>query len=204
MCFVKRIKDTIYTIPISFLYWRNSKVGGWKKTKTVEMDGREENDRKRRKIDDVYVKPEPGSNNSSTASGSESSNRISNMHGLSAASGGGAGNYAEAFMAEQMKKMSEKMAKMERELAAAKSKANEKKTSSTGEHEPQNFELTSDGKRKVQVRTYRGAVQVDVREWYEKDGVLRPGKRGLSLKVDQWKRLVQWIPKIQEAIDSMS
>jgi hypothetical protein len=123
-----------------------------------------------------------------------------------AAAGAAAGgkDFAEQFMAEQMKRMAEKMALMERELAAAKNKKSGGGGGGSGEAQPQNFELTSDGKRRVQVRTYRGQVQVDVREWYEKDGELRPGKRGLSLKVEQWKRLVAWIPKIEEAVESMS
>ena len=108
-------------------------------------------------------------------------------------------------MAEQMKRMAEKMANMERELKAAKKQKSASSGNATGvELKPQNFELTSDGKRRVQVRTYRGQVQVDVREWYEKDGELRPGKRGLSLRVEQWKRLKAWIPKIEEAIQAMS
>eukprot|EP00946_MAST-07B_sp_MAST-7B-sp1_P005137 g5137.t1 len=147
----------------------------------------EQHDAKRRRIDGAAaVKAESGASSAEPPAAASS-------------------DFAETFMAEQMKRMAEKMAQMERELAKAKTKA-EKAAASTSSTDkpPQNFELTSDGKRRVQVRTYRGQVLIDVREFYEKDGELRPGKRGLSLKVDQWKRLVAWIPKINETIESMS
>jgi Transcriptional Coactivator p15 (PC4) len=48
-------------------------------------------------------------------------------------------------------------------------------------------------KRKACVKTYSGAVFVDLREYWEDKtdpGVLKPGSKGIMLNMDQWKRLL--------------
>ena len=122
-----------------------------------------------------------------------------------AAAGADGGAAMQAAVLAQMQAMQQKMAQMEQQLQEAKKKA---KTAAAAAPQVQNFFLTEDERRRVQVRTYRGRVQVDVREWYAKDDggdrVLLPGKRGLSLRVEEWEKLKEAIPAIDAAIAKLS
>ncbi|CAK1540412.1 unnamed protein product [Leptosia nina] len=59
------------------------------------------------------------------------------------------------------------------------------------------------GKKLVKVREFKGKVYVDIREFYEKDGNLLPGKKGISLQPDQWRKLLSLGDEINETISSM-
>ncbi|KAG6529573.1 RNA polymerase II transcriptional coactivator KIWI-like [Zingiber officinale] len=54
--------------------------------------------------------------------------------------------------------------------------------------------------RKVSVRQWQGNVVVDIREFYVKDGKEMPGKKGISLPMDQWKVLLEHVEEIDEAV----
>ena len=47
------------------------------------------------------------------------------------------------------------------------------------------------GKKKVQVKKYKGNILIDIREYYYDEGSkdLKPGKRGIALSLDSWTRL---------------
>ncbi|XP_022126499.1 RNA polymerase II transcriptional coactivator [Pieris rapae] len=59
------------------------------------------------------------------------------------------------------------------------------------------------GKKLVKVREFKGKVYVDIREFYEKNGELLPGKKGISLQPDQWRKLLSLGDEINETISSM-
>ncbi|XP_055705217.1 RNA polymerase II transcriptional coactivator [Phlebotomus papatasi] len=77
----------------------------------------------------------------------------------------------------------------DRTPAPKKTKTDEKKQSSSSGNDS-NVEWHLDGKRYVKINEFRGRQMVDIREYYEKDGELLPGKKGISLTPLQWKKLL--------------
>ena len=57
--------------------------------------------------------------------------------------------------------------------------------------------------RKVSVSSYRGSVLIHFREYYEKDGVTSPGKKGIALTLDQWKLVKEHMPVISKEIEQL-
>jgi hypothetical protein len=116
-------------------------------------------------------------------------------------------NVVTEMMAKQMQQMAEQMKSMQDALAKAQAENKKQKTEKKAMHSNDAiFPLTSDGKRKISVRTWSGRLQIDTREYYQKtaDGEWLPGKKGVALKPEEFQRLVTWIPKIQEAIEERS
>ncbi|XP_062223105.1 RNA polymerase II transcriptional coactivator KIWI-like [Phragmites australis] len=54
--------------------------------------------------------------------------------------------------------------------------------------------------KRVAVRSWKGKVFVDIREFYVKDGKTLPTRKGISLQMDQWKILRDNIKAIDEAV----
>ncbi|XP_021900471.1 RNA polymerase II transcriptional coactivator KIWI-like [Carica papaya] len=54
--------------------------------------------------------------------------------------------------------------------------------------------------RRVSVRNWQGKTWVDIREFYVKDGKQLPGKKGISLNIDQWRVLVNHVEEIDEEL----
>ncbi|KAF7119106.1 hypothetical protein CNMCM5793_008845 [Aspergillus hiratsukae] len=54
--------------------------------------------------------------------------------------------------------------------------------------------------RRVTISSFRGKTLVNIREYYEKDGQELPGKKGISLPIDQFSVLVTLLPDIETAL----
>ncbi|XP_076943623.1 RNA polymerase II transcriptional coactivator KIWI-like [Bidens hawaiensis] len=78
-----------------------------------------------------------------------------------------------------------------------------KKTSKKNDNEEEDgsiFICEVSKNRRVSVRNWQGKVYVDIREFYLKDGKQMPGKKGISLSMDQWKELRAHVDEIDKAL----
>ncbi|KAI9297663.1 ssDNA-binding transcriptional regulator [Neoconidiobolus thromboides FSU 785] len=59
-------------------------------------------------------------------------------------------------------------------------------------------------KKRLSVRTFKGNTYIDIREFYtDKNGNLAPGKKGISLKVDEYKAIKKHLDDIDKCIDDV-
>ena len=57
------------------------------------------------------------------------------------------------------------------------------------------------GKKKVQIKNYKGMILIDIWEYWVKDsGQVLPTKKGVSITKDVWQKLKAIMPHIDEAI----
>ena len=54
--------------------------------------------------------------------------------------------------------------------------------------------------KRVKVRGFKGKTYVDIREYYEKGGKYLPGKKGISLNVEQWQFLKSVMSEVDGAV----
>ncbi|KAH0948629.1 hypothetical protein HN011_010559 [Eciton burchellii] len=53
--------------------------------------------------------------------------------------------------------------------------------------------------RQVNVRNFKGKYYVDIREmYYDKDGDLKPGKKGIFLTMQQWRKFMEVVEEIDK------
>ncbi|KAF1810787.1 putative RNA polymerase II transcriptional coactivator [Eremomyces bilateralis CBS 781.70] len=55
--------------------------------------------------------------------------------------------------------------------------------------------------RRVTISEYRGKTMVSLREYYEKDGKVLPGRKGITLTLEQYSNLVTLLPHIEKVLD---
>ncbi|KAK3360232.1 transcriptional Coactivator p15-domain-containing protein [Lasiosphaeria hispida] len=56
-------------------------------------------------------------------------------------------------------------------------------------------------KRRVSASSFKGAVLVNIREYYQTpDGEDKPGKKGISLNINQYRELLKIIPELNEQL----
>ncbi|KAB5539565.1 transcriptional Coactivator p15-domain-containing protein [Coniochaeta sp. 2T2.1] len=77
-------------------------------------------------------------------------------------------------------------------------KAKGDKSGKTTDAEGPFWELSN--KRRVNVTKFNKALLINIREYYDAGGELKPGKKGISLSVDQYKEFLKAIPAINEQL----
>lgn len=87
--------------------------------------------------------------------------------------------------------------------AATAANVNGKTSTPDPSADSRTFELSS--KRRVTVRRFKSSILVDIREFYEDraTGEELPGKKGISLTLEQFTRLKDLIPSIEAAIEEL-
>jgi len=65
--------------------------------------------------------------------------------------------------------------------------------------EKNRFQLSNN--RFVSISDFRGKIRVDIREYYvTDDGQRKPGRKGISLSLQEWAKLKDYIDEIEKAI----
>ncbi|XP_038072352.1 activated RNA polymerase II transcriptional coactivator p15-like [Patiria miniata] len=96
------------------------------------------------------------------------------------------------------KKMKEKNVEEEPKRKSPKKKAK------TGDG-PEDHMYPLSRQRFVNVREFRGKVLIDIREYYtDNSGELKPGKKGISLTVEQWEKLKDCVDDITDSVKELS
>ncbi|OAX82642.1 hypothetical protein ACJ72_03004 [Emergomyces africanus] len=54
--------------------------------------------------------------------------------------------------------------------------------------------------RRLTVSSFKGRTMVSVREYYEKDGQELPGKKGISMPLEQFNTLILLLPDVEEVV----
>ncbi|XP_058463963.1 RNA polymerase II transcriptional coactivator [Malaya genurostris] len=81
---------------------------------------------------------------------------------------------------------------------AKKSKAVGGSSSTTNAKGEEEWQL--DRNRKISINEFKNKLYVNIREYYEKDGKTLPGKKGISLTVPEWKKLLEYADEINEKL----
>ncbi|EGP86695.1 uncharacterized protein MYCGRDRAFT_43207 [Zymoseptoria tritici IPO323] len=55
-------------------------------------------------------------------------------------------------------------------------------------------------KRRLGVSTFKNNVMVSIREFYEKDGQMLPGKKGVTLTTEQFNAVIELLPQIEPVL----
>ncbi|XP_068690810.1 activated RNA polymerase II transcriptional coactivator p15-like [Montipora capricornis] len=80
----------------------------------------------------------------------------------------------------------------------------EKSSKASSSKDEDDFSFPIADKRKISVREFKGKVYVDIREFYENDGELKPGKKGIMLQISQWEKLKEHMNDVDEAIEKIN
>ncbi len=109
-------------------------------------------------------------------------------------------NKDESSESEKEEKKEKKLLNKKRERGKKKEKKEENEDIIVGEKE---VAFLLDQKKRVTVHKFKGQLKVDIREYYEDHGEMKPGKKGISLNLENWNKLKNFLEKIDEAIDDI-
>ncbi|CAK4031702.1 PC4-domain-containing [Lecanosticta acicola] len=56
------------------------------------------------------------------------------------------------------------------------------------------------GTRRLGVSHYKGNTLINIREYYDKDGKMMPGRKGISITIDQFNAFLQVLPQVESVL----
>ncbi|EPX71442.1 transcription coactivator PC4 [Schizosaccharomyces octosporus yFS286] len=62
------------------------------------------------------------------------------------------------------------------------------------------WQLNDSGKKRVTLSDFRGTTYVHIREYYEKDGEMLPGKKGIALNPNEWMQFKRMVGEVTDAL----
>ncbi|CAB10003.1 putative RNA polymerase II transcriptional coactivator [Schizosaccharomyces pombe] len=80
-----------------------------------------------------------------------------------------------------------------------KASSKKPKTEKQSDHEL-HWALNETEKKRITLSEFRGTRYVHIREYYEKDGDMLPGKKGIALNINEWKKLKQLIHEVDDSL----
>ena len=100
----------------------------------------------------------------------------------------------------------------DREEKKGKKLLNKKRSKETEEKKRKNSDIIVgedeivfklDDKKRVTVKKFKGKLLIDIREFYDDGGKMKPGKKGIALSHDNWNKLKEFMDQIDESIDNI-
>ncbi|KAI1826028.1 transcriptional Coactivator p15-domain-containing protein [Xylaria intraflava] len=74
-------------------------------------------------------------------------------------------------------------------------------TSSNNDDEGNTFWALS-ANRRVVIQNFKGKTYINIREYYDANGVLKPGKKGIMLSLEQYSSLLAAVPAVNAELQS--
>lgn len=56
------------------------------------------------------------------------------------------------------------------------------------------------GQKFIKINEFKGKTYVNIREYYIKDGKVLPGKKGISLNVEQWQNFCSSVDEVNQVL----
>jgi hypothetical protein len=114
------------------------------------------------------------------------------------------------FLEDQEQALVQELASIEQQKKRLKTTTADSSSSSAAATSITEGEKVADGirfslsnKRFLTVKKWKGKSLIDVREFYEKDNQVLPGKTGISLTVEQWDALKGLIGSVDAALNKV-
>ncbi|KAL0218151.1 hypothetical protein RCL1_008999 [Eukaryota sp. TZLM3-RCL] len=83
---------------------------------------------------------------------------------------------------------------------SSSSQPKKRTNSSTQDQEYGSFPISST--RSVSIRSFKNTLLIDIREHYtDSEGEIKPGKKGISLSLEQYRELLKVLPDVSACID---